>query len=174
MNDVSPWPGWVRYTLLAVLFAVVGTGLVVALYDYGFLPIAGPFVLIFLLPLLLPLQRSGLRRRAGRLAAATAQDLTSVASRITTERSLAPEARATRGSDESLTRAAHQLDSALQKLRSGHERDGATAVAALARTAQESWAPDAPLSKEVADVATKAERLHEALRRTRDSDAPSR
>ena len=62
----QPWPGWIRYTLLAGLFAVVGIGLVVALYDKGFLPIAGPFVVLLLTPLLIPLRRRGLRNRARR------------------------------------------------------------------------------------------------------------
>jgi hypothetical protein len=64
----APWPRPVRYTLLALLFAVIGIGLVTVLYDKGILPIAGPFALIFLLPVLLPLQRRGIRKRRERLA----------------------------------------------------------------------------------------------------------
>ena len=61
-------PQGARSWLLAVLVAVVGTVVVVVLYDRGVLPIAGPFVLLALLPLLLPLQRRGRRRRAERRA----------------------------------------------------------------------------------------------------------
>lgn len=64
--DAEPWPRWIRYTLLAVLVAVVGIGVVVALRANGFLPIAGPFVALFLLPLLAPLRRRGLRSRSRR------------------------------------------------------------------------------------------------------------
>jgi hypothetical protein len=57
-----------RYWVLAVLCAVVGTALVVVLYDRGVLPIAGPFVLLALMPLLWPLFERGQRVKAEREA----------------------------------------------------------------------------------------------------------
>ncbi|QBR92689.1 hypothetical protein [Nocardioides euryhalodurans] len=61
-------PRGARTWLPAVLVAVVGTVVVVVLYDRGVLPIAGPFVLLALLPLLIPLQRRGQRRLTERRA----------------------------------------------------------------------------------------------------------
>ena len=43
-QEVPPWPRSVRGVLRAVLAAVVGTGLVVALHDRGVLPLGRPFV----------------------------------------------------------------------------------------------------------------------------------
>ena len=56
------------YWVVAVLVAVVGTALVVWLYDRGTLPLAGPFVLAALLPLLWPLFERGQRKQAERRA----------------------------------------------------------------------------------------------------------
>lgn len=58
----------VGYWVLAVLCAVVGTALVFVLYDRGVLPIAGPFVLVALMPLLWPLFERGQRVKAEREA----------------------------------------------------------------------------------------------------------
>jgi glycerol uptake facilitator-like aquaporin len=57
-----------RYWVLAVLGAVVGTAVVVVLYDRGVLPITGPFVLLALMPLLWPLFERGQRAKAEREA----------------------------------------------------------------------------------------------------------
>src|SRR4051795_546289 len=83
--DVTPWPAWVRYLVLAVLFAVAGIGLVTALYEKGILPIAGPFVVIFLLPLLIPLRARGLRNRPRRLAGHTDRQLATLGPAIERE-----------------------------------------------------------------------------------------
>jgi len=56
------------YWLFAILFAVGGTALVVWLYDRGTLGLAGPFVLLALLPLLWPLVERGQRKKAEREA----------------------------------------------------------------------------------------------------------
>src|SRR4051794_38663915 len=105
-REGAPWPAWLRYLLLAVLFAVVGIGLVTALYDKGILPIAGPFVVIFLLPLLIPLRNRGLRSRARRLAGDTDQQLSALVPAIAQERSLPSQERASGASDESLAETA--------------------------------------------------------------------
>jgi hypothetical protein len=54
--------------LPAGLVSVVGVAVVVVLYAGDVLPIAGPFVLFALLPLLIPLQERGQRARAEREA----------------------------------------------------------------------------------------------------------
>lgn len=56
------------YWVGAVVVAVAGTALVVWLYDRGTLPLAGPFVLLALVPLLWPLHERGQRKRAEREA----------------------------------------------------------------------------------------------------------
>jgi hypothetical protein len=61
--EVEPWPVWLRGTLLAVLVVVIGIGVVVALYDRGWLPLTGPFVAALLVPLILRGRHYWLARR---------------------------------------------------------------------------------------------------------------
>lgn len=61
-------PRGAAYWVFAVTIGIVGTALVVWLYDRGSLPMAGPFVLLTLLPLLWPLFERGQRKKAERRA----------------------------------------------------------------------------------------------------------
>ena len=107
--DVQPWPGWIRYTLLAVSSLSWASALVVALYDKGLLPIAGPFVVLFLLPLLVPLRNRGLRTgRAG--SPPVDERLAALSPALERERSLAAHGQS-RASEESLAAAAAQIAS---------------------------------------------------------------
>lgn len=65
-TDVQPWPAWIRYSVLLVALAVGGIAVIVALYDRGILPIAGPFVAMLVVPLIVFFRRLWLARRAGR------------------------------------------------------------------------------------------------------------
>ena len=168
---MAPWPAWVRYTLLTVLFAVVGVGLVVALYSRGLLPIAGPFAVIFLVPLLLALRRFGLRGRLRRLSRRTSEQLAALAPAIEQERRLAPQSRASRADDQSLDEAATHVESAIQRLAWGRESAATACVDALARTARDAWSPEAPLSRDVGRVTATAQELQKVLRQAGDNDA---
>jgi hypothetical protein len=59
----QPWAKPVRILVLSTLVVAIGVGLVVALYDRGFLPIAGPFVAMLLAPLILLFRSWWLQRR---------------------------------------------------------------------------------------------------------------
>lgn len=70
MTPPPPEPtrrGWAQW-LGAVLLSAAGLALVVVLYDRGVLPLAGPFALVALLPLLWPLMERGQRAREAREA----------------------------------------------------------------------------------------------------------
>jgi hypothetical protein len=163
-DAVTPWPGWIRYTVLAVLFAVVGIGLVTVLYDKGFLPIAGPFVLIFLLPLLLPLRRRGLRGRVGRLGRRLGEQLAVLEPALEKERALAPHERPTGADDEVLAEAASQVAAARRQLASGQESLAADTVEGLDRSTADGWPRRAPVRGQVAGAARTALTLHGVLR----------
>lgn len=158
-GGVKPWPGWVRYTLLAVLFGVVGIGLVVALYDKGILPIAGPFVVLFLLPVLLPLRRRGLRNRCRRLATRLDERLAGLAVDLGQERSLTPDRRDSAAGDDALASAAARVEAARQQLATGQDAAAVGALAELSRMVSTSWRRGAPLTRDVAAAAGVARRL---------------
>jgi hypothetical protein len=167
-HDVKPWPGWIRYTLLAVLFAVVGIGLVTALYDKGFLPIAGPFVVLFLLPILLPLRRRGLRRRIARLAARLDEQLAELAATLDPVRSQA--AGGTVADDGSTAQVAAQVEHARRQIAAGLETDAAHTVEQLSRPAPDSGRRDPGVARGVERAASTAR----SLLRVAKQDAPHR
>lgn len=162
--EVKPWPGWIRYTVLAVLFAVVGIGLVTVLYDKGFLPIAGPFVVLFLLPLLLPLRRRGLRSRVRRLGRSLDERLASLEPALEQERALAPHERPTGADDANLAAASSQVATARRQLAAGQEPLAAETVDGLHHSTAGSWQRRAPLTKDVASAASTARKLRQILR----------
>ena len=170
-TDVTPWPGWLRYTLSAGLFAVVGIGLVVALYDKGLLPIAGPFVVLFLLPILVPLRNRGLRNRTRRLGDRLDERLAAIGPALDRERSLAPHERASRASDEALASAATRVDAARQELAAGQEPSAVRTLDELTRTVTAGWHRGAPVTRDVAEAASSARRLQRVLRRAGRTDA---
>jgi hypothetical protein len=170
-TDVTPWPGWIRYTLLAVLFAVIGIGVVVALYDKGFLPIAGPFVVLFLLPILIPLRRRGLRNRTHRLGSRLDERLAALGPALERERSLASQDRASGASDSALAAAATRVDAARQALAAGQEPSAVATVDELARTVTAGWHRDAPVTRDVAEAASRAHQLERVLRQVGRAEA---
>jgi hypothetical protein len=172
-RDVAPWPAWVRYTLLALLFAIVGTGLVVALYSRGALPIAGPFVVIFLLPLLLLLRARGLRSRTRRLSTRTAGQLRQVGAGIEREQSLGPDQRSTGATDQALAVAAGQVDTALRAFDEGRASAGTRAVGQLVQSTR-SWSSQSPLSRDLARTSATAERLTRTLAQADETQRSSR
>lgn len=172
-HDVAPWPAWVRYTLLALLFAVVGTGLVVALYSRGVLPIAGPFVVIFLLPLLLLLRNRGLRSRSRRLSVRTVEQLRRVGADIEREQSLGADQRSTGATDQALAVAAGQVDAALRAFDAGHASAGARNVSQLVQQTR-TWSAQSPLSRDLAKTSATAERLTRTLAEAEDPQRSGR
>lgn len=170
-TDVTPWPGWIRYTLLAGLFAVIGIGLVVALYDKGVLPIAGPFVVLFLLPILVPLRNRGLRNRTRRLGSRLDERLAALGPALDRERSLAPHDRASGASDSALAAAATRVDAARHALAAGQEPSAVGTVDELARTVTAGWHRDAPVTRDVAEAAAGAHQLERVLRQVGRADA---
>jgi hypothetical protein len=169
--DAQPRPGWIRYSLLTVFFAVVGIGLVVALYDKGLLPIAGPFVVIFLLPLLVPLRRRGLRYRSHLLATRLDEQLATLALAIGQERSTPAGRRDSGAGDGSLASASASVDSARRQVAHGQQSAAAGAVDELSRMASASWRSGASLTKDVAGAAGTARHLQRVLQQPGRGDA---
>jgi hypothetical protein len=155
----------VGHSLFAVLVAIIGVGLVITLYDGGILPIAGPFVVLALAPLLLPVHMHGLQRRAHRLAAGTVEQLKSVAQMLQHERSLPSAAPSTGASEQSLAEAAAQVDSALREFAEGNAFAGATLATNLAYVVKGSWSQSAPTSARISLAGNTAQRLSKVLRR---------
>lgn len=162
--EVTPWPRPVRYALLAVLFAVVGVGLVVAFYDKGFLPIAGPFVVLALLPLLIPLRSRGLRNRARRLGAALTEELDELTDALQAESSLPAPHRPSSATDQSLAWATSLTRSARDLVAAGEMSAAVARVEELSRDASASWTADASVTALVRRTTRKADRLHGVLR----------
>lgn len=164
--DPAPWPAWVRYLLLSLLFAVIGIGLVVALYDRGVLPIAGPFVVLALAPLLLPLRRRGQRARARRLASRLDEQLGDLARALGEERALEASQRRSGASDEVLSETLARVAHAGGLLRSDRWLDASRSVEDLAPGDGRLLA-DAPraaaLAAKVSDVVRTGRELGRAL-----------
>jgi hypothetical protein len=158
-DDGRVWPGWLRYPVIAVLGAVAMIGLITVLYDGGWLPLAGPFVATVVVSTLVFLVAYRRGRRVRRLSADAVHQLRTVAPAIARERALAPEARSTRASDQSLTHAAEQVELALQRFAWGHDQAAIPFVDDLAATARDSWLPGAPLSQTVDRLARTTSKL---------------
>lgn len=163
-EDVKPWPATVRYTVLAVLFAVIGIGLVTVLYDRAFLPVAGPFVLVVLLPLLLPLRRRGLRSRVRRLGRRLDAQLVGLGPALAHEQALAPHARPSGADDAALTAATAQAAAARRELSTGQEPLAAEMVERLRHSIADGWQHQAPVRRQVASAARTARTLQGVLR----------
>jgi hypothetical protein len=181
-GDAAPSPRPVRYALLATLFAVVGIGLVTSLYARGVLPIAGPFALLFLLPILLPLQRRMLRRRQDRhrfreqpdalgpasdprrrpplprpqalrgLTLTTDGTLQRLGQRLEDERALPHEARSTTADDAGLDGVISLVARARASYAAGHHEVADDLLAQAAYVTVDSWSHASPVAEEVLTV----------------------
>lgn len=167
---MAPLPRWIRYTILAVAVPILGVGLVLALYSRGWLPIAGPFVVMALVPALLLGRALWWRRRIARLSRTVVADLERT-------RELAAAAQTPPGSAglpaEVVEAAGDRADAARQKFAWGQEAAGVALVAelgALART----W-PPSPLQAQITRTAGSAGQLAEVLRKVqRFAEHPAR
>lgn len=162
--EVTPWPGWVRYTLLTVLFAVIGVGLVVAAYDRGILPIAGPFAAMALAPLIGALTVWWLVRRNRGLSQRITSELQALLPVLEHERSLGRAERASGATDETLDAATRRARSALSQLAWGRDDAAVDEVDKLGRVAAP-WAADSPAATRVGGAVTSARRLQRSRRR---------
>jgi hypothetical protein len=159
------WPAWLRYPVIVVLCAVGLIGVIVVLFDRGWLPLAGPFAATVVASTLVVLVMSWRNRRVRRLSEDAVRQLQHLAGAIARERAHAPDARPTQASDQSLTHAAEQVELALQRFAWGQEAGARPFVEALAATARDSWLPSAPLSHSVDRLARTSTRLDERLRK---------
>ncbi len=167
--ESTAWPKPVRYTLLILLGAVVGVGLVLLLYTKGFLPVAGPFLALFVAPVFVWLgvlwRRSRITHRSRQLAAA----LERLQARVEGERSLIAADRSTGASDASVDQAADAVRIAGQRLAWGQELEATQLLDQVAERAGRDWSPDAALTRELRRVAEQARPLAKAARRERNS-----
>ena len=149
-----------------MLLAAVLIGLIVLVYDRGWLPLTGPFVAVILASTLIYLLTYARNRRLRRASRRATEQLQALAPAIAAERSTAAAARGTGASDESLDRAAEQVELGLQRLSWGHEQGAVPHLAELATTARTSWRPEAPLAQQVerlAHTGTQIDRIVRAM-----------
>ena len=159
------WPASVRYPVIVVLAAAGLIGIIAVLYDGGWLPLAGPFVAVVVASVIVFFVMWWRSRRLRRLSLAAAGRLRSLGPAIERERALPAAERPTGASDQSLEQAAQQVGSALQRLAWGHEQGAVPVMADLAANARRSWAPDAPMTREVEEISRTAQQLDELVRR---------
>lgn len=158
-------PGWVRYPIIVLFAAFVLTGLVILLYDRGWLPLAGPFVAVIFASTLVYLIMWSRGRRVKKLGAEAAQQLRELSGAITRERDVPVQDRPSGASDQSLDGAAEQVELAVQRLAWGHEQGAAPHVAQLVETARRSWHPEAPLTQQAERLAGTVSKLDDTVRR---------
>lgn len=162
--DPQPLPKPVRYTLLILLGAVVGTGLVLLLYSRGILPFVGPFVAMFLGPLFVWLGLLWRRHRITRLSRAVAEELERIAGKITDELRRPPSARSIKVPDRELDQVAGTVRRSASRLAYGQEIEAVADLESLSgRTA--GWPGDAALTVELRRVIEKARPLAKQVRR---------
>lgn len=167
-DPVQPWPRWARYLFCVVVIAIVAFGVVriaqggvpgtvlrVVLVVFG----AGAVVAL--------LQGLGTRRRTTRLAGNLVQRLEAARSQLDQEIAADPAQRASRAPDGQLHAASTAVASALEHLRAGDRARAAVVVEELGRTSRESWAPDAPATRELNDCARLARAMNAAQRARR-------
>lgn len=167
--EAKPWPKPVRYTLLILLGAVVGVGVVTMLYSRGILPIAGPFVAMFLGPVFVWFGLLWRRRRITRLSRELAAELERLQTQIESERRQAAVVRTTGASDESLDYVADVVRRASQHLAWGQEPEAAQALAEAADRTVREWQSGAKPTAEVRRIAERARPLAKSFRRETDS-----
>ncbi len=160
------WPAYVRYPALVLLAGIGLVGLIVVVYDAGWLPLAGPFVAMVVAAVIVYVVLWWRARQLRRLGATAARQLEDLAPAIAHERGLPSPDRATGASDRSLDQAAQQAAEALKQLAWGHEQGAVPLMAGLADQARGSWHADAPLTQRVEELAGTAAELDRVVRRT--------
>ncbi len=157
------WPAWVRYPVIVLFVAIGLIGVITVLYDRGWLPLAGPFVAVVVASAIVFFVMYWRNRKLKRLSGQAVDQLRSVQASIAAERALAPEARPTQATDQSLLMAAEQVELALQRFAWGHEQGAAPIVEELDATARGAWRPDAPLTEEVQRLARTTSQVGEVI-----------
>lgn len=157
--EVKPFPKPVRYTLLILLGAFIGVGLVTLLYSRGVLPIAGPFVAMILGPVCVFLGLLWRRRRLIRRSRAVAGDVDRLRSQLEAERRQPAAVRPTAATDESLERVADVVRRAMQQLAWGQEPEAVQGLTQAADHVSREWRGDAALTAEVRRIAERARPL---------------
>lgn len=157
-------PASVRYPIIVVLLAVGAIGLVVAVYDKGWLPLAGPFVAVVVAGAIVFVVMWWRSRRLRRLSATAADQLRALGPAIVEERGRAYAERPTGASDTDLEQADERAGAALQRLAWGDEQ-GATAELVGLADAARSWRPEAQLSQQVEDLARTSAEMDQVVRR---------
>ncbi len=160
----GPLPPLVRYPVIVVLAGIGMVGLVVALHDTGWLPIAGPFVAVVVASVILYLVMWWRARRLRRLATDAADQLRTFGPAVADERARPLPDRASGATDESLAQADRQAAAALQRLAWGDERGATTELVGLADSAR-GWHADAPLTRQVATLTRTSAAMAELVRR---------
>lgn len=165
VRRLPPW----AVLLVALVFAVAVTAVVVVAYDRGILPLAGPFVLAGWMPLLVWARVAAIRTRTRRRRRSLAEKLGILARLVAAERNLPPAARASTASDRSLAEARPLVTTAAALL-GEHRQDAVTVAARLAEVAAR-WQPGAPLTRAVQDVLEAARKLTLAWGEVREEQA---
>lgn len=129
--------------------AVIAIGVIIALYDRGILPLAGPFVAALVVPLILRFRRRRLAQQRQRLAHAAADELRDLLVALEQERSQPPPTRASGASDLSLSLATTHIHSVLAQLAAGHVSSAADQIDQLSGHTAQGWTPGTPLSVQV-------------------------
>jgi hypothetical protein len=138
-RDDGLWPIWVRHLVLGGLVAIIGTGLVVVVYERGLLPIAGPFVALFVAPFIVGLGLRFYVRRSERAAAAALTALADLIPVLEQDRQLPRGSRATGAADDALDAALTRARTSMSQLSLGDRATAARTLDAL-RTVSAPWA----------------------------------
>lgn len=161
-------PTWVGL-LGAVAFAVLVTVAVVQLYTRGILPIAGPFVVAGLMPLMVWLQVTGIRMRTQRRRQVLTEKLGNLSRLVAAERNLASGDRASAATDHSLAEAGFLVQAARDRL-AANRADAVTTVGRLGVLSAR-WRPDTPLAQTIQETVDAAQKLNRAWSEVKDVQA---
>lgn len=164
-REVRQWPPPVRTVMLLALIALAGVGLVTLLYSQGIVAIAGPFVAAAVGPVLVLVGLLWRDRRVTRREQALVDSLRRWHLELERERVLAPAARSTSASDQSLDTAVETIENALRQFARAHTASGAATAETLAAQT-DGWARRAEITRGIRADAASARRLANASRRS--------
>lgn len=164
-RQVRPWPWPVRSVLLLALLALTGVGLVTLLYSQGIVALAGPFAAAVVGPVLVLVGLLWRGRRITRREQPPVDSLRRWHLELERERVLAPAARSTSASDQSLDTAVETIENALQQFSRAHTSSGAATAETLAAQT-DGWTRRAEITRGIRADAASARRLAKALSRS--------